>query len=88
MLANTCKQADRAFASVGLQAMSSAARVIAAIVVAGGVILTLLVLVLDLFSEHPSSTAALVLPWMALYIAAAVAFIALVDWGVRRIARK
>lgn len=68
--------------------MSPVAKVIAAIVAAGGVILTLLVLVLDLFSENPSSTAALILPWMALYIAVAVGFIALVDWGVRRIVRK
>ena len=68
--------------------MSSVAKVIAAIVAVAGVTFTLVVLVLDLGNERPSSTAGLLIPFMALYIAIAVAFIALLDRGVRRLLRK
>lgn len=68
--------------------MSSVAKVVAAIVAVGGVTFTLVVLVLDLASERPSSTAGLLIPFMALYVAMAVGFIALLDRGVRRLLRK
>lgn len=70
--------------------MSSVAKVIAAMVAVGGVTFTLVVLVLmlDLASESPSSTAGVLIPFMAFYIAIGVAFIALLDRGVRRFLRK
>jgi preprotein translocase subunit Sec61beta len=77
-----------AFSGVGLGALSSPAKIIVALVVAAGLILSWLLFVIDSFSDDPSSTAVLIFPALALYVSIAIALIVAIDWAVRRIARR
>jgi hypothetical protein len=76
---------EKSFAALGLQGMTLAGKVVAAVVAVGGAAFAFAVFIIDLNSSHPSSTGALVFPFVALYIALAVALIALIDWIARRL---
>jgi hypothetical protein len=67
---------------------SLAWHVAALLVVACAVGLVAVAFALELASSHPSSTAPLLLPFMALYTGAALAGLALLDLGARWILRR
>ena len=85
MFKTMSKQADRGFRWVNLEGLSPPAKIAAAIVVAIGVGVTIVILVQAFTSNEGGSTVGLVIPFMALYVSIAVALIALLDWGARRI---
>ncbi len=68
--------------------MGAPAKVLAAGVIIAGFTLTVIVLVLDAFSEHPSSTAVLVPFFVGLYVVIVVVLIAVLDWVARRAFRR
>ncbi len=68
--------------------MSIPAQVAAAIVVVAAVVLTVVIYVADSFSDDPSSTAILIVPFMALYAMLAIGVIWAADAAVRAVARR
>jgi hypothetical protein len=82
------EQLDRAFAGIGLGALTLPSKIAIASVVAAAVLLAWGLFVVDTFSKDPSSTAPLVFPVFAFYVAIAVAVISAFDWAARRIGRR
>ena len=67
---------------------SLAWHVAAVLVVVGAAGLATAALAFDFVSSHPSSTASLIIPFMALYAGAALVGLAVVDLGVRWMLRR
>jgi hypothetical protein len=82
------RRIDEALSGVGLGALSWPAKVLVALVVATGFSLTWLLVVIDFFSDDPSSTVGLVLIVPLVYVPLAVLLIAGVDWAARRVLRR
>jgi hypothetical protein len=87
-MARLAIKVNDAFSAFKLDGRSLPAKILIGVAVIGASVFTVAIFAIDLFSAHPSSTAALIFVVMPVYTGIAVLAIVAVDWALQKATRR